>query len=318
MRWGKVWLAMKFAIFGSGGLGAFYGARLAAAGHEVGFVARGAQLEALKKKGLQVYSPMGDLKLEKLAASNDPAELGVADVVVVAVKTWQVPEAARAMRPLVGAHTMVVPFLNGVEAPDQLAAALGAGRVLGGLSKVFSLLQAPGVVRHMNPGAYVEFGELSASASARAENLRLAFEKAGVEAKVSGDIRTELWKKLVAVSSWAGLAALSRSPMGTLRKLRETRGLIDQAIDEGVAVAGARGHPFGAAFKDELWRFYDALPEGATASMQRDILAGKPSELDAWNGAVLRFGAAAGVATPVHRFTCAALAPLERRARGTL
>src|SRR5512135_2855386 len=122
---------MRFAIFGAGGLGAFYGARLAAAGYDVGFVARGAQLEALRTKGLQVLSPLGDLRLEKPRASSDPAELGQADAVLVGVKTWQLPDAARAMRPLVGAHTMVVPFLNGVEAPDVLAGALGEGRVLG-------------------------------------------------------------------------------------------------------------------------------------------------------------------------------------------
>jgi len=307
---------MRFAIFGAGGLGAFYGARLAAAGHEVGFVARGAQLEALRSKGLQVFSPLGDLRLEKPRASSDPAELGVADAVLVGVKTWQLPEAARAMRALVGPQTMVVPFLNGVEAPDQLVAELGKERVLGGLSKVFCLLESPGVVRHFNPGAYVEIGELAGGASKRAEELRAAFAKAGVEAKVSEDIRTELWKKLVTVTSWAGLGALARSPMGLLRSQPETRKLIDRAMDEGIAVGLCRGHALFEQFKTELWRFYDAMPEGATASMQRDLMASKPSELDAWNGAMVRFGAECGVDTPVHEFTYHALLPLERRARG--
>jgi 2-dehydropantoate 2-reductase len=307
---------MRFAIFGAGGLGAYYGARLAEAGHEVGFVARGAQLAALKKDGLKLSSPLGDVHLRNPVATADPGELGVADAVIVAVKTWQLPEAAQAMRPLIGPATMVVPFLNGVEAPDALAAALGASHVLGGLSKVFSLLESPGVVRHVSPGAYVEFGELEGGASQRAEALRAAFARAKVDAKVSEDIRTELWKKLVTVSSWSGLGALARSPMGVLRSIPETRTLIDRAVDEGIAVGLCRGHALYESFKDELWRYYDALPAEATASMQRDIMAGKPSELDAWNGAIVRFGAACGVDTPVHAFTYHALLPMERRARG--
>jgi len=308
---------MRFAIFGSGGLGGYYGARLAKAGHEVSFVARGAQLEAMRRDGLRVLSKLGDVHLEKPRASDDPRELGEADCVIVAVKSWQVGEAARAMGPLIGAQTTVLPFLNGVEAADQLGAVLGPERVLGGLSKVFSLIEAPGVIRHASAGAYVEIGELDGSRSARTRALCEAFATAGVEAVLSGDIRGALWKKLVTVSSWAGLGALARSPMGELRKYAETRAMIDRAMDEGIAVGAARGHAMAADLKGELWRYYDGLPEGAIASMQRDIMAGRPSELDAWNGAVVRFGAQAGLETPVHRFTYHALLPMERRARAS-
>jgi 2-dehydropantoate 2-reductase len=306
---------MRFAIFGSGGLGGYYGARLAQAGHEVAFVARGAQLEAMRRDGLRVLSPLGDIHLEQPIASDDPRELGEADCVIVAVKSWQVGEAARAMKPLLGGESVVLPFLNGVEAADQLAEVVAAGRVLGGLSRVFSLVEAPGVIRHASSGAHVELGELDGSRSARARALCEAFAAAGVEAALSGDIRGALWKKLVTVSSWAGLGALARSPMGELRKYPETRAMIDRAMDEGIAVGAKRGHALSADFKGELWRYYDALPEGATASMQRDLMAGRPSELEAWNGAVVRFGAEAGIETPVHRFTYHALLPIERRAR---
>jgi 2-dehydropantoate 2-reductase len=190
--------------------------------------------------------------------------------------------------------------------------------VLGGLSKVFSLIEAPGVIRHFNPGAYVEIGELGGGLSPRVEALRAAFEQSGAQAKASADIRTELWKKLLTVSSWAGLGALSRSPMGVLRSLPETHALIDRAMDEGIAVGACRGHPISADYKRELWTFYDAMPADATASMQRDIMAGKPSELDAWNGAIVRFGRETGVDTPVQTFTYHALLPMERRARGQL
>lgn len=309
---------MRFAIVGAGGLGGYYGARLAQAGHEVAFIARGAQLEAIRKNGLKVFSPLGDVHLEKPTATNDPSEVGPVDVIVVAVKTWQVADAARAMQPMIAADTIVVPFLNGVEAPDELAAIVGAEHVIGGLSKVFSLIEAPGVIRHFNPGAYVEIGELGGGLSERIETLRAAFEQAGSQTKASADIRTELWKKLLTVSSWAGLGALSRSPMGVLRDQPETHALIDRAMDEGIAVGARRGHPLTAAYKSELWKFYDAMPADATASMQRDIMAGKPSELDAWNGAIVRFGSETGVETPVQTFTYHALLPMERRARGLI
>jgi 2-dehydropantoate 2-reductase len=235
--------------------------------------------------------------------------------VIVAVKSWQVGEAAQAMKPLLGGESVVLPFLNGVEAADQLAEVIAAERVLGGLSRVFSLVEAPGVIRHASSGAQVELGELDGTRSARARSLCEVFAAAGIEAALSGDIRGALWKKLVTVSSWAGLGALARSPMGELRKHPEARAMIDRAMDEGIAVGAKRGHALGADLKGELWRYYDALPEGATASMQRDLMAGRPSELEAWNGAVVRFGAEAGIETPVHRFTYHALLPMERRAR---
>lgn len=309
---------MRFAIYGSGGLGGYYGARLAQAGHDVAFIARGAHLEAIRKSGLKVLSPLGDFHLPSPKASSDPADIGPVDVVIVAVKTWQVPEVARAMRPLLGPDTFVVPFLNGVDAPDELARELGAARVIGGLSKVFSQIEAPGVIRHANPGAYIEIGELDGSTSPRVEALREAFAKAGVDTKASTDIRTALWKKLLTVSSWAGLGALARSPMGVIRTLPETHALVDQAMDEGIAVGRKLGYAIADGFKAELWSFYAALPAEATASMLRDIMAGKPSELDAWNGAVVRFGKQTGVATPVHTFTYHALLPMEKRARNEL
>ena len=306
---------MRFAIYGAGGLGAYYGARLAAAGHDVAFIARGAHLEAIRSDGLRVLSPLGDVHLERCAATDDPGEVGEVDAVLVAVKTWQIPDVARAVGPLLGASSVVVPFLNGVDAPDQLAQVLGAGRVLGGLSKIFSMIEAPGTVRHFSDGACLEIGELGGGLSERVETLRAAFESAGVEAVATGDVRSALWRKLMMVSSWAGLAALSRSPIGVLRALEGTRELIDRSIDEGLAVGVALGHDVGAAFKEELWRFYDALPHGATASMTRDIVTGRPSELEAWNGAIVRHGARVSVPTPVHSFTYSALLPMEQAAR---
>ena len=307
---------MKIAIYGAGGLGGFYGARLACAGNDVAFIARGAHLEAMRKRGLQVTSPLGDMHLPEPVATDDPADIGPVDLVLVAVKAWQIPDVAAAMRPLLGEHTMVLPFLNGVEASDELGAVIGPDRVLGGLSKVFSKIEAPGVVHHFTPNVFVAFGELDGTDSKRVRKLLDAFSAAGIDAAVSPAIRVDLWKKLLLVSSWAGLGALARSPMGVMREEPEIRVLIDRSMDEGLAVARATGHDIGRAYKDEMWAFYRGMPAGATASMQRDIMDGRPSELHAWNGAICRFGARAGVETPVHSFTYHTLLPMERRARG--
>ena len=308
---------MRIAIYGAGGLGGYYGARLACAGNAVAFIARGAHLEAIREHGLRVRSPLGDMHLPNPVATGDPAGVGPVDLVLVAVKTWQIPEVAAAMTPLLGEDTVVLPLLNGVEASDALAAVVGSGRVLGGLSKVFSKIESPGVVRQFHSGAFVAFGELDGSGSERVRAIGEVFSAAGIDTAVSREIRVELWKKLLLVSSWAGLGALARSPMGVMRAEPGLRTLIDRSMDEGLAVARATGHDVGLDYKDEMWAFYRAMPAGATASMQRDVMEGRPSELEAWNGAVCRFGARAGVETPVHSFTYHTLLPMERRARGT-
>ncbi|MCY4471182.1 MAG: 2-dehydropantoate 2-reductase [Thiotrichales bacterium] len=307
---------MKIAIYGAGGLGGYYGARLAGAGNDVAFIARGAHLEAIRKRGLQISSPLGDMHLPNPTATDDPADVGPVDLVVVAVKTWQIPEVAAAMGPLLDRDTVVLPFLNGVEASDELAAVIGPERVLGGLSKVFSKIASPGVIHHFTANVFVAFGELDGTDSERVRSLLEVFSAAGVDAEASPVIRVELWKKLLLVSSWAGLGALARSPMGVVREEPEIRSLIGRSMEEGLAVARATGHDIDLSYKDEMWAFYRTMPAGATASMQRDIIDGRPSELDAWNGAVCRFGVRAGVETPVHSFTYHMLLPMERRARG--
>jgi len=307
---------MRFAIYGSGGLGGYYGARLSEAGHDVGFIARGAHLDAINQDGLQVKSPAGDLHLKDVNASANPADIGEVDAVLVAVKTWQVREVAQAMKPLVGESTTVVPFLNGVTASDEIADVLGAKPVLGGLSKIFSLIEGPGVIRHLNANAYVEIGELNGKPSDRTQKLVDEFKAAGVDAVVSDDIRTELWKKLMLVSSWSGIATLSRSPLGVIRSQPETRALVDRCIDEGFAVGRAKGLQLEDSFRADMWSFYDSLPHEMTSSMMRDMLEEKPSELDAWIGAIVEQGRQVGVETPVSQMSWNLLTQMERKARG--
>jgi len=308
---------MRFAIMGSGGVGGYFGARLAAAGHEVNFIARGEHLAAMQRDGLRVSSIEGDLHLTEVKATDDPRTVGVVDAVIVAVKAWQVSAAAEAIRPLVGAETLVVPLENGVEAADTLAEALGGESVLEGLCGILAWQEAPGHIRHAGVAPFVRFGERDNHTSERAERLKAAFDAAhGVTAEIPDDIQAAVWSKFLFICAMSGIGAITRAPIGVTRRLPETREMIEQILREIVAVARARGIALPEDAEEKALGFIDALPEVSTASMQRDIMAGRPSELESQNGAVVRLGREAGVATPVNALIHSALLPQERKARG--
>jgi len=309
---------MRIAVFGTGAVGGYFGGRLAQAGEDVVFIARGEQLRALKAHGLRVDSIKGDFALQPVQATDDPAQVGVVDAVIVGVKTWQVPEAARAMRPLVGPETFVVPLENGVEAPDQLAAVLGAEHVLGGLCRIVSFVVEPGHVRHAGLEPYVALGELDNRPGERAERLRDAFTQAGVNAEIPADIQVAIWEKFLFIASFSGVGAVTRAPAGVLRSLPETRRMLEAAMREVLAVAQARGIGMTEEAVSRTMALIDGLPEAGTASMQRDIIGGQPSELESQNGAVVRLGQEVGVDVPLHGFMYRCLLPLELRARGEL
>ena len=310
---------MKVAIVGAGGVGGYFGGRLARAGEDVVFIARGEHLRAITTSGLKVDSINGDFHVDPASATDDPASVGEVDYVLVAVKSWQLPEAIETMRPMVGDKTSIVPLQNGVEAPGQLSRAFGAGRVLGGLCSVISMLSGPGHVRHVGADPSIAFGELDHSRSERGERLKDSFSRAeGVQVKVPADIHVAMWNKFILIAPWSGVGALTRAPIGVTRSLPETRSLLKRAMEEIHTLARARGIAMERESIEQAMGFLDDLPREGIASMQRDILAGRPSELDAQNGAVVRLGKEAGVSTPVHDMIHACLLPLELRARGRL
>ncbi|HEY3275223.1 MAG TPA: 2-dehydropantoate 2-reductase [Syntrophorhabdaceae bacterium] len=309
---------MRIAIFGTGGCGGYFGAQLARSGEDVVFIARGAHLCAIQSQGLRVETPKGDIHVHAVLATDDPARVGIADVVILGVKTWQVTEAARAMAPMIGPDTYVVPLQNGVEAASQLADVLGADHVLNGLCGTMSQIIAPGHIRSMGEAHFIKFAEMDKGSSPRAEKLRQAFEKAGVKVEIPPDIEVSLWEKFLFVVSFGGVGSVTRAPIGVLRTLPGTRRLLAQCLHEIVAVAQARQVALSAENVEKAMAFLDSLAPGGTTSMQRDIAEGKPSELDAWNGAVVRLGREAGIPTPLHEFLYDSLLPLELRARGTL
>ncbi len=306
---------MRIAVFGTGGAGGYFGARLWAAGEDVAFVARGAHLDAIRAQGLRVESILGDVHVQPARASDRAEDIGPVDWVLCGVKAWQVGAAAEAMRPLMGAGTAVLPLQNGVEATDELARVLGSAHVVGGAAWIASQVAAPGLIRHAAVEPRVTLGELDGSASPRVQALHAALVRAGVRAEVAADIQAVLWAKMAFIAAVSGVGAVARVPIGETRAVPETRALLVAALDEAAAVARARGVAIAPDQTEKTLAYIDGLPVHTTASMQRDIEAGRPSELEAQNGALVRLGRAAGVPTPTHAFLYAALLPLERRAR---
>jgi 2-dehydropantoate 2-reductase len=307
---------MRIAVYGAGGIGGYFGGRLAEAGEDVVFIARGAHLQAIQRGGLRVESVAGNFEIRAARAVENAAEARPVDAVLVCVKAWDVPAAAAAISKLLGPETFVVPLENGIEAPDQLSAEIGADRVVPGLCRIVSYIASPGVIRHAASQPSIEFGEADGRRSARVEALRVAFERCrGVTVRIPSDIRAALWEKFLFISAFSSVAAACRLPVGGFREVPETRSLLVAAMGEVAALARQRGVALDAACVAKNLRFIDGLAPESTASMQRDIQEGRPSELENQAGAVVRLSREAGLECPAFEFLHAVLAPQERRAR---
>jgi 2-dehydropantoate 2-reductase len=311
---------MRIAIVGAGGVGGLAAALLARGGNEVLVVARGAQLAAIRERGIALDSPLGTFTIRPAAASDDPAALGTADAVLVCVKAWQVEEVAPRLAPLLGGRGFAVPLQNGVEAADRLAVALGPERVCGGVVHVIAWLDGPGRVKHVGMVPRLTVGERGARAGAspRLEALAATLRAAGIEVRRAEDIEAATWDKFLVIEPWSSVAAAARAPAGVVRSVAETRDLLVRAMGEVLAVARARGVALGEENVRAALAMIDGVQPAATTSMQRDIGAGRPSELLDQTGAVVRLGRAAGVPVPVHEALLATLMPQERAARGEI
>jgi len=308
---------MRVVVVGAGGVGGVVGGLLARAGVDVAFVARGAQLAALRENGLHVTSARGAFHLPQVQASDDPAQLDPADVVIVAVKGWQVAEVAPRLGPLLKAGGFAVPLENGVDAAGVLARALGEERVVGGLCHMFAWIESPGRVRHEGDLLRVTVGERTGGTSPRVEALAAELRGANIDVTLSDDVEAAAWEKFMLISSFGGVGAVTRAPIGVVRVLPETRAMLAAAVGEVAALARARGVRLPDGAETRVMGLLDRVAPESTASMQRDIQAGRPSELYDQNGAVVRMGSEIGVAVPTHAFIFASLLPQERAARGT-
>ena len=307
---------MRIAVYGAGGVGGYFGGRLAESGQDVTFIARGAHLDAIRRDGLQVASPKGDFVVHPASATDDPSTVGLVDLVLVGVKAGQVSDIAPDIRSMVGPETVVVPLQNGVEAPADLVAGLGQKPVLGGLCRILASITGAGRITHGGVEPTIVIGELGVSTSARVGRLRGVLDEAGVSVEVPDDIHSALWLKFLLVTPWGGLGALTRVPLDVLCGTSETKRLLEQAMSEVRALAVAHEVTLPADVVDKTVTLLADLPPGTIASMQRDIMARRPSELEAQTGSIVRLGREKRVPTPVNRFIYSCLLPGERIARG--
>lgn len=300
---------MKIAVFGSGGVGGYFGGRLAAAGEDVTFLARGAHLAALQSGGLHVDSPAGSFHLPKVQATDRPQAVGPVDVVLFTVKLYDVDTAAATLAPMIGPDTVVITLQNGVEAVDMVAKHVGHEHVAGGAAYIVIVIEKPGHLRHTG-GHHLVFGEPDGTRSPRLIAFEEAGTRAGFSAKASTQIETDLWIKFVRLSAWSGVTTITRSPMGVIRDSPDLFAMMMTATDEAIAVGRARGVTFPDNLVAETLKMIPGFPAESKSSMFEDLQRGRPLELPWLSGAVVRLGREVGVSAPTHQFITAVLTPL--------
>ncbi len=299
---------MRIAIVGSGGLGGYFGGRLAASGVDVVFFARGAHLQALRTSGLRIESPNGNLHLPRVSATDDASGVGAVDVVMFAVKLYDTQSAIPLLPPLIGAETVVIPFQNGVESVEILSGAIDRPHLAAGASYVQASIAEPGVIRHIALDRLI-FGELDGARTPRLERLFDACRDAGVTPVLSDRIDVDIWSKFVHLSVLSGMTTVTRTSVGTLRDDPDLFAMWQAALVETIAVARAKGIALPRTLFDELITLLQEVPPQASSSMLQDLERHRRLELPWLSGAVVRMGRALDVDTPIHRFITTVLKP---------
>jgi len=293
---------MKIAVMGSGGVGGFYGGRLAHAGCDVTFVARGAHLKAMCEHGLTIENEtQGNIHLPKVSVTDDPATIGAADLVIIAVKLKDTEAAAQAVKPIVGPSTAVMSLQNGVIKDDILRRHFDTDAVMGGVAYVATHISRPGVILQVGAMQRLIFGEYSGQRTLRAEALLAALLKAGIQAELSADIRRTLWEKYVFLVGLSGTTTTMRTTIGPIRSHPRTRAFLHDLFKEVVAVGRAHGVALPDNYADDRLKFADSVPPGMTSSMHHDLERGNALEVEWLSGGVVTLGEAVGVSTPANR-----------------
>ncbi len=305
---------MKIGIIGTGGVGGYFGGKLAQAGNDVTFIARGAHLEAIRQNGLQVKSIKGDFTVQPARATDHLEELRGVDLILFGVKAWQIKEIALQLKGIIDEKTILLPLQNGVLSSEELQAVLPENHVLGGLCRIISKIESPGVIVHVAVNPTITFGELTNKVTETVLQLKQTFDDAGIEAYLAKDIQAERWKKYISICV-SGLLAITKTNYGELRTIPETRQLMIQLITEVYNVAQGANISLPANFVEKTIAITDSLPFISNSSMARDIWGGKPSELEYQNGTVVRLGKQYGIETPVNQFVYSCLLPQEMKAR---
>ena len=298
---------MKIVIIGAGGVGGYFGGRLAASGSEITFIARGAHLAALRGSGLRIESALGNLHMRPVNATDNPAAVDPPDLVIIAVKLWSTQEAIDSAAPLMGPDTAIMSLQNGVDAVDLLAARYGRERVIGGSAHIAAVIEGPGVIRHNGTLARITFGELDKHRTRRAERFLAACRDGGIDASLSDDIERAIWEKFVLLVGLSSLTSLTRLPIGPVRKDPDTRALLLEVMQEVAAVGRAKGAALTDDTAEKQLGFLDKVPFDMVSSMLGDLRRGNPLELEWLAGAVVRLGKERDIRTPANRFVNAAL-----------
>jgi 2-dehydropantoate 2-reductase len=299
---------VNIGVMGTGAIGGYIGARLSSVGAQVTFVARGQHLAAIRGQGLRILSPHGDVHVDPASATDDPASVGVVDVVLLGTKLYDVEAATRAITPMLGPHTAVVCLQNGVDAPEIVARLHGRERVIGGVVMINGELTGPGVIRH-NALNRLTLGELGGQVSERVERLASLANAAGIETVLSPDIRLEIWRKFLVLAPMAALSAMTRVPLARIRDQEDTWRLAADGMREVVAVANARGVSLTEEDVQRTLAFVKTMPATWRASLAVDLEQGRRLEIDWLSGTVCRLGEATGIPTPFHRVALGALMP---------
>lgn len=306
---------MKILVYGIGGVGGYFGGRLAKSGNEVTMIARGKHLEEIKKNGLEVQSVNGDFKVNPWLATDKVSEAPEPELVILGVKSWQIQDAAKDLKSVIGKDTMVLPLQNGANNAEKLLEILPRENVLGGLCHIISFVKAPGKIKHASFEPLITFGELDNSRSERVLQVKSALDKAGITNNIPENIQLEIWKKFLFIATVSGIGGLTRVSIDKIRESEYLYDLMLKTAQEIRAVANAKGIPLAEEHLQKAFDIINKQPPGTTASTQRDIMAGKPSELENFNGYIVKEGEKLKVQTPVNRFIYECLLPMEKEAR---
>jgi 2-dehydropantoate 2-reductase len=298
-------------------VGGYFGGRLAQIGENVTFIARGEHLKAIQASGLKVSSIQGDFLIHPAQATDSTDSIGSVDLIILAIKAWHLDSAIEQIRPLLGENSAILPLLNGMEHIDTLIANFGKQHVLGGLCRISVFIESPAHIRHVGVNPYIAFGELDNSKSERVLSIHKMFSNIeNITAEIPADIQTTMWEKYVFISGTSGVGAFVRKPINEYRDIPEFRDMLINAMTETTNVARAYGISLSENLVEDIMKRIDAAPAGMIPSMQKDMMEGKPSELDDQTGGVIRMGKMLNISTPTHEKIYAELLPLEQKARG--
>ena len=305
---------MKIIVYGAGGVGGYFGGKLAHAGNDVTFIARGKHLEAIQENGLQVKSINGDFTVFP-SVTQDISTVSNPDLIILGVKSWQIPLIVNSLKSIISENTLVLPLQNGADNTEKLLQILDSKNVLAGLCRIVSKVEYPGMINHFAFEPEVVFAENDNKLTERVTKIKDIFDKSGFKNNISNDIHLDIWRKFLFITIVSGIGALTREVFGVLKGDESIRKIMINSGVEIMKIANAKGICITQVDLENSIKSFDNSGYNTTASMQRDIMEGKPSELDNFNGYIVKEGLLLGIETPINSFIYQCLLPQENKAR---